>query len=104
MPAATEPRTLGALAAAAGAAAPPGLERVPVSDLCYDSRRAGPGSLYVAVRGLTVDGHRFLEDARARGALAAVVEEAGPAALPQLVVPDSRRALALLSDAWYGRP
>ena len=57
-----------------------------------------------AVQGQHADGHRFVEAARERGAVAAVVEERAPDALPQVVVPDSRKALALLADEWFGRP
>src|SRR5690349_3529746 len=49
-----------------------------------DSRRAGPGALFVAVRGRRSDGHAFLGDVLARGAAAAVVEQARPLAIPQL--------------------
>ena len=104
-PAAGAPgRTLGGLLAVLGEAAPAGLAERPVAGLEYDSRRVGPGALFVAVRGLHADGHRFVEMAGGRGAVAAVVEERVASALPQVVVPDSRRALALLADAWYGRP
>src|SRR5690606_5140809 len=52
------------------------------------------------------DGHRFLADAVARGALAAVVEAGSevPAGVPALMVADTRVALAELGAAWYGRP
>ena len=40
--------------------APPELE---IEDICYDSRRAAPGTLFVAVRGLESDGHRYIASA-----------------------------------------
>ncbi len=70
-----------------------------------DSRQAGPGCLFVAVRGHAADGHRFIADALARGA-AAVVAETAPTteAVAWAHVPDSRHALAVLADEFAGRP
>jgi UDP-N-acetylmuramyl tripeptide synthase len=77
-----------------------------VTALTSDSRQVSPGTLFVAVPGVSVDGHRYLGDAVARGAVAAVVEraEALPPGIPAAVVPDSRAALAQLAAAWYGYP
>ncbi len=80
---------------------------VPISDLCYDSRLAGPGSLFVALRGSYTDGHRYLRDARARGAHAALVESWEPevAGFPAVVqVPSTRVALAPLAARFFGYP
>ena len=77
-----------------------------VSAIVADSRQVTPGAVFVAVPGVSVDGHRFLGDAIARGAVAAVVEcpEALPAGLPAAIVADSRAALAQLAAAWHGYP
>ena len=45
-----------------------------ITDVTHDSRQAGKGSLFVAVRGLTVDGHRFVEDVMRRGASGIISE------------------------------
>lgn len=60
-----------------------------------DTRTIRPGALYVALRGATFDGHRFLPAALAGGATAALVDTAhGPhPALPVLAVENTRRAL-----------
>jgi UDP-N-acetylmuramoyl-L-alanyl-D-glutamate--2,6-diaminopimelate ligase len=68
-----------------------------------DSRAVRPGDLFVAVRGGQRDGRSFVDDARARGALAACAESP-VAGLPTLVVADPRRALAPLSAALCGHP
>src|SRR5438876_1720449 len=66
---------------------PSGLARVEVRGVTDDSRAVGPGSLFVAVPGLHVDGHDYVEAAVARGAAAAIVERALPeVGLPQLIV------------------
>jgi UDP-N-acetylmuramoyl-L-alanyl-D-glutamate--2,6-diaminopimelate ligase len=71
----------------------------------YDSRKVAPGDLFVAIRGLASDGHAHLEDARGRGAAAAVVESFREVlGLAQVRVADSRRALALLAAVETGHP
>ncbi|TMD14093.1 MAG: hypothetical protein E6J00_06515, partial [Chloroflexi bacterium] len=70
----------------------------------YDSRRLEPGDCFVAVSGSHTDGHRYVETALRDGAVAALVERRVGTAWPQVVVPDTRRALALVSAAFYHHP
>jgi UDP-N-acetylmuramoyl-L-alanyl-D-glutamate--2,6-diaminopimelate ligase len=90
------------------AIAPERVVGVPVGEvraLAYDSRSVIPGTLFFAVPGAHVDGHRYVAQALERGAVAVVVERELPdVAVPQLVVVRSRGALADAADAWYGRP
>ena len=99
----SDPVTLGELAALAGGRVlgDPG---TPLTDLTHDSRAVGPGALFVAVRGFTVDGHRFVPAARAAGAAAVCVEEDPGDALPALVVADTRAALGPLAARVHGEP
>ena len=79
---------------------------VEITSLCYDSRKAGPGSLFVAIHGVHADGHDYIPAAVARGA-AAVVAEAGRTldiAVPVVQVADPHAALADLAAAFYGHP
>jgi UDP-N-acetylmuramoyl-L-alanyl-D-glutamate--2,6-diaminopimelate ligase len=69
-----------------------------------DSRKVSPGDLFIAVRGWNSDGHDFLDAARDRGAIAAIVEDASRTTLPSLVVREGRRAAALASATAYGDP
>ncbi|MEK0313066.1 UDP-N-acetylmuramoyl-L-alanyl-D-glutamate--2,6-diaminopimelate ligase [Cohnella sp. 56] len=69
-----------------------------------DSRAVQPGQLFFCLPGHRVDGHDFAPQAIERGAAALVVSRELPLAVPQLLVPDVRRALAVLADSWYGRP
>jgi len=82
------------------------LRRAPVEigDLAYDARAAGPGSLFFCVPGSRADGHDFAADAVANGAVALVVERPLDLDVPQLVVPDARRAMAPVADEFFGRP
>jgi len=85
---------------------------ISVREIRYDSRRVGPGDLFVALRGTASDGHRFIEQAVAAGAVAVMVDD--DAAVPdpffmhagvlKVVVPDTRAALALCAANFYGRP
>jgi len=68
-----------------------------VSGVEIDSRDVQEGDLFVALRGEATDGHRFLEMAFARGAVAAVVDR--PIAQPHILVEDTSRALELLAAA-----
>ncbi len=71
----------------------------------YDSRDVKPHDLFVAVSGLRQDGHAYVESAARRGARAAVVERFVPEAeVPQIRVPSSRRALAILAGEETGHP
>jgi UDP-N-acetylmuramoyl-L-alanyl-D-glutamate--2,6-diaminopimelate ligase len=72
--------------------------------LCYDSRRLKPGDCFIAIAGTHTDGHRYVETALRDGAVAAVVQRRAGTAWPQVVVPDTRRALALMSSTFYRHP
>ena len=77
-----------------------------ISSIVYDSRRAGPGSLFVAMRGHRDDGTVYVADAISRGA-AAVVAATKPLSevpVPVVLVPDSRKALAELAWTFYDHP
>jgi UDP-N-acetylmuramoyl-L-alanyl-D-glutamate--2,6-diaminopimelate ligase len=77
---------------------------IEVMGLTDDSRQVGPGSLFVAIPGQRVDGHEYLADAVAAGAVAAVGEKPADLAVPYFRVSDSRSALAQLAAAWQGYP
>ncbi|MBP8200566.1 MAG: UDP-N-acetylmuramyl-tripeptide synthetase, partial [Nitrospira sp.] len=82
-----------------------GDQRVTIADLTDDSRKVGPGSLFVAVQGERVDGHQFLDPVVAAGAAAVVVQRSGDVgAIPCIRVQDSRAALGVLGSRFYGDP
>ena len=67
------------------------------SGVSIDSRAIVPGQLFIALNGPRFDGHDYLNDVAAKGAVGALVEREVPGAtLPQLVVSDTRHALAQL--------
>jgi UDP-N-acetylmuramoyl-L-alanyl-D-glutamate--2,6-diaminopimelate ligase len=75
-----------------------------VAEVSHDSRRVGPGALFVAIRGLATDGNRFVDAARKKGAVAVCSEEPARGEGTWLRVPDAREALAVLSAAILGDP
>src|SRR5688572_5839947 len=77
---------------------------VDVTEVTYDSRRAGLGTLFVAVRGLTTDGNQFVDAARRKGASAVASENPPLPGGPWIQVTDARRALAAFSAAVLGDP
>jgi UDP-N-acetylmuramoyl-L-alanyl-D-glutamate--2,6-diaminopimelate ligase len=84
---------------------PAGLARIAVSGVTHDSRRVGAGTLFVAVPGLHADGHDFVGAAASAGAAVALVDRPLPDVdLPQLVVDDTRQALAAAAAWWYRDP
>jgi UDP-N-acetylmuramoyl-L-alanyl-D-glutamate--2,6-diaminopimelate ligase len=93
-----------------------GPSSVAVSGVQYDSRRVGPGDIFVAMRGGTTDGNRYVDAAVAKGASAIVTDtrevfDALKAAHPELALAlvgeghtAGRRALAEISAAVFGHP
>ena len=78
-----------------------------ITDITADSRTVQAGSLFIALRGATVDGHKFLPMAAAKGAVAALVEEVPqepPEGVTLLVVPDTRSAMELITPYFYDYP
>jgi len=80
--------------------------RVEVKGLSYDSRRAAEGDLFFCVPGMVTDGHLFAGEALSRGACGLVVERLIPECetAPQVLVSDSRRAMATAAAVYYGNP
>jgi UDP-N-acetylmuramoyl-L-alanyl-D-glutamate--2,6-diaminopimelate ligase len=80
---------------------------VAVADITYDSRDATPGCLFVAMDGLHADGHRFVADAAARGAVAVLCSRPVaemPAGLACVRVKSPRVALSRCAATFYGHP
>ena len=76
----------------------------PVQGVGTDTRVCLGGRLFVALKGANFDAHAFLDRAAEQGAAAALVEVRQPEVdLPQVVVSDSRAALARLARAWRDR-
>ena len=78
-----------------------------VAELCFDSRKVGQGSCFVAQVGVQVDGHRYIASAVEKGAVAVVCQKL-PAQTDErvayVVVENSDVALGIMADNYYGHP
>jgi UDP-N-acetylmuramoyl-L-alanyl-D-glutamate--2,6-diaminopimelate ligase len=77
---------------------------VEVLDLVFDARAATAGALFFCVPGAHADGHDFAPAAIERGAVALVVERRLDVEVAQVVVRDSRRAMAPVADVFFEHP
>lgn len=73
-----------------------------LADVCTDTRKIQPGSLFVCLRGERFDGHSFASQAAQLGAAALLVDHPVDADVPQLAVTDTGKALLQLAG-WYRR-
>ncbi|MBW2708807.1 MAG: UDP-N-acetylmuramoyl-L-alanyl-D-glutamate--2,6-diaminopimelate ligase, partial [Deltaproteobacteria bacterium] len=89
-----------------------GGQNVEIPHVNYDSRKIGPGDLFVAIKGHAQDGHDFIGDAVSRGAAAVLSEVTPEVAVQKLTrkpdqmpvfmqVSDSRKALSQLAVVFY---
>lgn len=84
-----------------------GSARPTVESIEFDSRKVAPGQLFVAISGTQVDGHKFITDAIAKGAVAIVCEhlpEVLPAEVTFVQVPNSLVACGRIASNYYGNP
>ncbi|MBR5791124.1 MAG: UDP-N-acetylmuramoyl-L-alanyl-D-glutamate--2,6-diaminopimelate ligase, partial [Phascolarctobacterium sp.] len=78
-----------------------------ITDVTADSRVVEKGSLFICLKGATVDGHKFLKMAVEKGAVAALVEDVPeelPAGVTLLVVPDTRKAMEAVVPFFFDYP
>ena len=83
-----------------------GNEELEVSGVTHDSRQAREGFLFTAISGLTMDGHRFIDDVMRRGAVGVISELDAPVEFQGawLKVKDARESLAKAASIIYGNP
>ena len=83
-----------------------GPDTAQATDVTHDSRQAKPGTLFVAIKGHTMDGHRFVDDVIRRGAVGIISEYDPPSGFggAWLKVKDAREALAKAASVIYGEP
>ena len=79
-------------------------KEVEIQNLCCDEKDVKEGSLFFCLVGLNVDGHEFAYFAKQKGAKAIVCEKAIDVDIMQIVVKDSRKAMAVMSANFYKNP
>ncbi len=80
------------------------IDDVQVHDIKMDSRAVQPNDLFVCIEGFTVDGHAYASQAEEKGASAIIAQKPVEASIPVILVSDSHKALAKLSNHFYGYP
>ena len=76
-----------------------------ITDIHYHSEKVQRGDLFVAVKGNATNGHKYIGDALAKGAACVICEsEPQDSAIPFVLVPNTRKALAQLSKNYFDRP
>lgn len=79
-------------------------EKQVISQLAYDSRQVEAGSVFFAIRGQDQDGHQYIEKAIEKGAIAIVGEEDLTLEVPYFQVFNTKKALAIVSNVFFGKP
>ncbi|WP_147532329.1 UDP-N-acetylmuramoyl-L-alanyl-D-glutamate--2,6-diaminopimelate ligase [Bacillus marasmi] len=77
---------------------------VEITTIENDNRKVQQGSLFVCIKGYTVDGHQFAHAAVQNGAVAILAEKPLDLPVPVIVVKNTVRAMAVLGDAFYHHP
>ena len=78
-----------------------------IADIQFDSRRVGEGSLFVAQVGTAADGHAYIAQCVAKGAVAVVLEQEAyikDDGVCYILVKNSDEALGKMAHCWYGKP
>lgn len=81
-----------------------GDDDVSIASVDYDSRRVTAGGLFCCVVGADLDGHDFAAQAVENGSIALLVQRQLSLDVPQVVVPNARRAMARVAATFYGDP
>ncbi|MCR5784154.1 MAG: UDP-N-acetylmuramoyl-L-alanyl-D-glutamate--2,6-diaminopimelate ligase [Eubacterium sp.] len=79
-----------------------------ITDLVYDSRKVTKGSVFVCIKGAASDGHKYANDAASKGAFALITEDDVEVDdsfdITIIKTKDTRKALAVLSAAYFSHP
>ena len=81
-------------------------KNIEIEDIYYDSSLSSSNGIFVAIKGKTVDGHEFIQDAYKRGCRVFITEEFIEISNDSIiiVVEDSRKALSAISATFFGYP
>ena len=75
-----------------------------ITSIEMDSRKVKKGSLFICIKGYTVDGHDYISQAIENGASAIIAEKELEAKVPVIKVRDTMRAMAILANTFYANP
>ncbi|SHJ56298.1 UDP-N-acetylmuramoyl-L-alanyl-D-glutamate--2,6-diaminopimelate ligase [Tepidibacter formicigenes] len=78
---------------------------VNIEDIHYDSRKVNKNSLFICIKGFSVDGHKFIQDAISKGSIAFIVEDdVYIDGYTFIKVKDTRKAMAKISSNFFNEP
>lgn len=80
------------------------LHTISIKNIEMDHREITTESLFICIKGYTVDGHQFAQAAVDNGASVVVADHELQLSVPVVVVPDTKRALALLANVFFDHP
>ena len=80
------------------------VDNIDIKSIQKDDRKVNEGSLFVCIKGFTVDGHDYAKKAVNNGAVAVIAEKDLPLSVPVIVISDTTRALAMLASKFYNNP
>ncbi len=82
------------------------IDNTDIEAICYDTRKLSKGCLFICIKGAKWDSHNSITEAVEKGAAAIIIEHEVEDCVdvPLLKVDSSRKALAYISSAWFGKP
>src|SRR5699024_12647096 len=80
------------------------VDNIDIKSIQMDDRKVNEGSLFVCIKGFTVDGHDYAKKAVNNGAVAVIAEKDLPLSVPVIVISDTTRVLAMLASKFYNHP
>lgn len=80
------------------------VDGIEINNIANDSREVIPGSLFVCIKGYTVDGHDFAREAVVKGAVAIIADKNIESSVPVIIVRDASRALAMIANTYFEYP
>lgn len=78
-----------------------------INNISYDSRKSEPNSLFICIEGFKTDGHKYIDEAVRKGAIAVLIERDLENYIDDIVyikVADSRKAMSYISAEFYNHP
>ncbi|WP_202078007.1 UDP-N-acetylmuramoyl-L-alanyl-D-glutamate--2,6-diaminopimelate ligase [Caldalkalibacillus salinus] len=80
------------------------IEDMEITSIEMDSRKVTAGAMFVCIEGFHVDGHQYVQQAVEKGAKVIVAQKPVQTDIPVIIVPDTRRTLAVVADTFYQHP
>ena len=77
---------------------------VEITGISYNSLTTKQGDIFICIRGEASDGHKYAQNAVEKGASALFCEEELPINIPQIIVNDTKRTMAMIAAAFYNEP